>query len=502
MAGFSTEAKVGLFVAVGFAILVYMTVQIGDFKLGAGSEYTVWAEFDDVTGLKPDSPVEMAGIVIGKVVKIELAGDKARVHMLLSDEVKLPGDSRVVLRTQGMLGDRFLSVEAGTGQAPTLGDGERVTRVGASADLDSIMRKLGPVVDDIQAITATLRASIATTASQRNLTETLANIREITAALKVVVSDNQKSLTRIVTNLDAFTGDLAKVSGSNRQAMSEIIQNFARASKHMERTMVALTGVLEKVNTGKGTVGALVNERQTIDKLNATLTSLQQVMQKINEGHGSVGRLINDDTTVERLEETLTGLADYLGQAEAWRVFLSYRAEYLTSHSNLRYELNARLQPKADKFFLLGIVSDPIGRRSETVTSTTYTQGENTWTVDESQIRFGRDEIKWNLQIGKRYRDIAVRGGLFSSTGGAALEYYLLDDDMRLTAEVFDFRADESPHLRLFADYKFLGHFFITAGVDDILSDYDNATFFLGAGITFHDDDLKMLLTSSAMPTP
>lgn len=501
MAGFSTEAKVGVFMLVAFAVLVYMTMQIGAFKLGGGGGYTVWAEFDDVTGLKPDSPVEMAGIVVGTVSGIELSGTKARVSIRLSDKVKLPSDSRILLRTRGMLGDRYLSVESGTASAPQLKDGQRLTRVAASADLDQVMRKLGPVIEDVKAITAALRATVATEASKRNLTETLANIRELTASLKVVVADNQRNLTRIIANMEAFTADLAKVTGGNRKDLTEIIKSFRGASAQLERSMASLARVLEKVDTGRGTVGALVNERQTIDKLNATLASLQEVMRKINEGRGTVGRLINDDTTVDRLEETLTGLADYLGQAEAWRVFVSYRTEFMFAEQNMRHELNVRLQPKADKFYLVGVVSDPLGRRSETSTTTTYTQGGVTWSLQEDQVRYGFDELLWNVQIGKRYRDVAVRGGLFSSTGGVALEYYLLDDALRLTTEIFDFRANERPRLRMFADYRFLGHFFLTAGVDDILSEYGNTTFFLGAGLTFHDDDLKLLLTSSSLPT-
>lgn len=179
-----------------------------------------------MTGLKPNSPVEMAGIVVGTVSDIQLAGTKAKVSIRLSDKVQLPSDSRIILRTRGMLGDRYLSVESGSAAAPRLKDGQRVSRVAASADLDQVMRKLGPVIEDVKAITAALRASVATEASKRNLTETLANIRELTAALKTVIADNQRNLTRIIKNMESFTRDLAQVTGSNRQDLTEIIKSF------------------------------------------------------------------------------------------------------------------------------------------------------------------------------------------------------------------------------------------------------------------------------------
>lgn len=500
MAGFTTEAKVGVFILVGLFILAYMTLQVGQFRVGREGGYEIWAEFEDVTGLKPDTPVQVAGIQIGTVEAIELSGAKARVKMRIHSDVQLPADSGVWLRTMGVLGDKYVAIVPGNQAAPKLKEGDKVTKVGEGTDLDKVIQSIGPIAEDLKAITAALRASLATPDSQRNISEALANIRELTGALKVVIADNQKNLNRIISNLESFTGDLSAISGQNREAINEIIRNFRSSSGQLERTMVALADVLGKVNEGKGTVGALVNERDTIESLNSTLASLREITAKIERGEGTLGRLVNDESTADSIENALNGISDFLGETKAWQIFVTYRGDYLFSHDYLRSELNFRLQPKADKFYLVGVVDDPQGRRYETTTDTTYTVGGQTWTVSEDEVRYGRSELKWNLQIGKRYRDLAVRAGIFSSTGGFGLDYYLMEDTLKASFEAFDFHKGDRPHLRALLDFTFFKHFYLTAGMDDFASDEDRSSFFLGAGISFHDEDIKLLLTNVPKP--
>ncbi|HRT71851.1 MAG TPA: hypothetical protein P5308_10885, partial [Syntrophales bacterium] len=230
----------------------------------------------------------------------------------------------------------------------------------------------------------------------------------------------------------------------------------------------------------------------TADKLSKTLASLQEVTEKINEGRGTIGKLVNDDETVRNLNEGLTGINRYVNKAEQFRTFLSYRGEFLFDKSNAKSYLDLRLQPKEDKFYVLGIVSDPRGRR----TTKEYVSGGVTTKTEE----WDRDGILFNLQIGKRYRDLVLRGGLFESTGGAGIDYFLLKDKLKLTFEAFDFGRDRRGHLKAGAEYQLFKHLYLTAGWDDFISDQDNRSVYGGITIRFEDDDLKYLLTTAPVP--
>lgn len=511
MPGFSTEAKVGVFVLLGIALLAYMTIRLGSLQFGEPEGYRVWAVFDSATGLKTKAAVEMAGIQIGKVNRIQLDNGRARVTMLINQEVSLAADSIAYIRTRGVLGDKYVAIAAGSPGAPKLKDGERMVKAKVPSDLDEVMGRIGQIAEDVKDLTTSLKVSLGSPESQHNIKESLANIRDLTQNLKELVSDNQNRLNRVVENLDVFTSDLREISGNNKQALGETIQNFRKISSQLEvamskitpqleSTVKGLNSVVEKIDKGQGTIGALVNERQTIDDLNSTLASLKQISKKIDDGKGTIGKLINDDTTITKIDEALTGINDYLSRADAWKVYVDYRGEYLFGESSLRSTFNVRLQPKADKFFLLGVVDDPVGRRTDKETITTTSEGGTTYQRREKVTTYDRDGIKFNAQIGKRFYDLTARAGIFSSTGGVGLDYHLLDDNLTLTFEAYDFRLDIRPHFKFGADYNFWQYFYLTGGVDDFISEDDRATLFLGAGIRFYDDDLKFLLTNAPMP--
>ncbi len=500
MAGFSTEARVGIFVMVGIAVLAYMTIRLGKFQFAEAPGYRVWAVFDNATGLKKNAPVEMAGIQIGLVDKIELDRGRAKLSFRIRPEVKLAADSAASIRTRGVLGDKFVAVEAGSPGAPLLKEGEQMTKATTPEDLDQVMARVGAIAEDVKDITASLKVSVASPDSQQNIKESLSNLRELTASLKVVVADNQDRLNRVVENVDKFTADLAQVSGENKKALSTTIQNFLAISDQLGRTINGLSSVIEKVDRGEGSLGALVNERRTVEDLNATLGSLKQIAKKIDEGKGTIGKLVNDDSTVTKIDEALTGINDYLTRADAWRVNVDYRGEFMFNDSALRSTLNLRLQPKADKFYLLGVVDDPVGRRTEKTTTTTHYVGGQSWQTTDKEVTIDKDTLKFNAQIGKSFGDLTVRAGLLSSTGGFGLDYNLWKDNLKLTFEAYDFRVEEKPHLRAAVDYSFWKYFFVTAGVDDFLADGDSNQFFAGAGVTFFDDDLKFLLTNAPKP--
>jgi phospholipid/cholesterol/gamma-HCH transport system substrate-binding protein len=362
------------------------------------------------------------------------------------------------------------------------------------------MNKVGHIADDVQALAGALKASLASPESQQNLRQSLANMRELTGALKELVASNQRRLDVLVENLAAFAGDLRQLSSTNKEALGETIRNFRTVSRELEGTIASLGSVARKIDRGEGALGALVNERQTLDDLNQTLSSLKQVARKIDEGEGTIGKLVNDDTTVTKIDEALTGINDFLGRADSWRAYVDYRGEYLFGEDSLRSTLNLRLQPSPDKFYLLGVQSDPVGRRTVTDTTRTVYQGGTSWQRREVVEKVDKDELKFNAQIGKRFYDLTARAGIFASTGGVGLDYHLWDDRLTFTMEAYDFRQDRNPHLRFAMDYHFWRYFYLSAGADDFVSDDDRSTFFLGAGISFYDDDIKWLLTNAPSP--
>lgn len=471
MLSISTEAKVGIFVLVSLLILGYMSFRVGQAGFGLKKGYTVSAVFDNVTGLDKAGSVEMAGVPIGKVESIRLTDGKALVTMRINPDVKIRGDVTAAIKTHGVLGDKYIEITpAATGEY--LESGGRIARTESQADLDKVLSQFSSVMDDIKKVSSSLGNTIGGDEGQDQIRSILANLRQITENLNRVVKRNDEKFDQLVDNLKS-------------------------ASKEMDRTFSQLADMATDVNQGKGTVGKLLKDKDLADNLNKTLASLQDITNKLNEGKGTLGKLINDEETVNNLNESLTGINRYVNKAEQFRTFLSYRGEYLfRDGGNTKSYLDLRIQPRDDKFYILGAVYDPKGRR--TVTDTTVTQNGVSTTTSTEQ--YERDKFLFNAQIGKRWRDLAFRGGVMESTGGAGLDYYAFNDKLKLTFEAFDFDPDRRPHLKGYAEYRLMKHLFVSAGWDDFISKEGNSSGFVGFSIRFEDEDLKYLLTSTPIP--
>ena len=133
---------VGLFVLVGLASLAYLSLQVGGLELAKGNQITLKATFDDVGGLSVRAPVRVAGVKIGQVSSIGLDKDlRAEVSLEVESGLALSVDSSAAIRTSGLLGDQFISVEVGA-EDENLKDGEQFTYTESAFSIDKLIGRL------------------------------------------------------------------------------------------------------------------------------------------------------------------------------------------------------------------------------------------------------------------------------------------------------------------------------------------------------------------------
>jgi phospholipid/cholesterol/gamma-HCH transport system substrate-binding protein len=530
----SIEAKVGLFVLAGLILLAYMSLKVGKFEWGRGKGARMSVLFENVSGLKKDAPVEIAGIEVGRIEEITLDKNQARVHIRLKPGIKLSYDSLALIRTKGVLGDKFIELVPGDPSGTPIKDGGVITQARTQADIDQLVNRISAIAGDVQDVSRSLRNVLGTAEGERSLKETIANILEITRNLNQTIRENYREFGRIIANVSTFSKDMSELSGTNKQAINQIIDNMAQASVQLEKTlrtvsdisqqvgkgrgtlgklvyddqlitdlnrsMAALRSITEEINQGKGTIGKLVKEDKAAQALTDSLASVKSITGKIDEGKGTIGKLVNDETTVEKLNDTLSGINRFLSRTESFQTHIDYRGEYLAKNAYLKSYLNLRLQPKQDKYYILGLVDDPYGKRTVTNTTVTTVSGGTKTVQTITEDKTEKNQLKFNAMVAKRYFDLTVRGGIIESTGGFGMDYHLLKDRLKLSLEAYNFDPDYRPHLKASASYGFFKHLFVTAGYDDFVSDRDRQSFFVGGGIRFQDEDLKYLLGSVPLP--
>lgn len=105
---------VGVFVLAGLATLAYLSLRVGGLEVSGPERIVLRATFDDIGGLSARAPVRVAGVKVGQVARIGLDDDlRAEVILEVDSDVGLSIDSSAAIRTAGLLGDQFISVELG-----------------------------------------------------------------------------------------------------------------------------------------------------------------------------------------------------------------------------------------------------------------------------------------------------------------------------------------------------------------------------------------------------
>jgi phospholipid/cholesterol/gamma-HCH transport system substrate-binding protein len=142
MQKYSKESVVGIFVLVGLACIGYMTMKLGDLGLFEDNTYPLTARFTRVTGLRSGSVVNMLGIEVGRVGQMTMDQDKqmAVVELRIRKGIKVYDDAIASIKTEGLIGDRYVSVDAG-GSGAELKPGDIITETEAPADIMDMVSK-------------------------------------------------------------------------------------------------------------------------------------------------------------------------------------------------------------------------------------------------------------------------------------------------------------------------------------------------------------------------
>lgn len=140
MKKFNLEMSVGVFMAVGLLAVAYLTINLGGLELFGGDYYKVNASFSSVSGLKSGARIEIAGVQVGKVAQISLVDDQAMVVLALKPEVKIGSDVFASIKTQGIIGDKYVQLTPGA-EDDFLQDGGEITETESAVDLESLISK-------------------------------------------------------------------------------------------------------------------------------------------------------------------------------------------------------------------------------------------------------------------------------------------------------------------------------------------------------------------------
>jgi len=445
----SSEFKVGLLV-VGIATLIGgMSIKLaeGPGFMGGSNSYSF--DVKDAGGLVPNSGVRMAGIKVGVIDRIELVDGKARVFLNLESGAPVKASSLIEVRADGILGDKHVEIMPGRIDDAVLEDGGQLNTSDTSSSLDDLMKKIGKVADNLNAATAG-------------------------------DGDSTTPLGRIVLNIEKLTKDLAEVSGKNKKKINEIITRVHNITGSLDR-------FLDEQNP-KGFKPAWDRVSRSLENLDASMINVREITRKVNDGEGTIGRLVNDEETVENLNTAINNVNEFLGTASTLQLSLDYHSEYLFDAEETKSYIGVRIQPGLDRYYYVGVVDDPRGKIES---SHQFTEPDGGTPSGVTTTTTYKNKLKFTALFAKNFYNFTVKGGIIESSGGVGVDYHLLDNDLLLSLEAFDF---DDTHVRSFIKYNFFKGIYVIGGGDNVTNS-ELASFFVGGGLFLTNDDLKLLLS-------
>lgn len=503
-----TPFKVGL-VVIGAIVAFIIMYAVVNQSLDSGEGlYRVTAVLEDATGLAPASRVQLAGIRVGEVEKIELVGAKAQITLAMKKEIKLyegikqpegpyKNGATLTKRQASLLGDYYMEITPGL-EGPVLVDGAQIRNVPQAGGLDKMFDRLNLIAEDISKVTRALAETFGSQEGQAALANILKRLEEIATQLGDFFQKNGGRLDTIVANAEDITGNVKGLTQDVRLDARRILADVNSITREV-RYIVGQSGA--DVQEGLGTLkNTLVRLETSLEHLNYTLQNTGEITDKINEGEGTLGVLVNDPTIAQETERAVAGVGDFVERIVDLRTIVELRSEYLLRQSALKNYVGIRLQPAPDKYYLIELVDDPRG--STRVTQTTKLQTDpNLPPVIREDETVTTDGFKFSVMLAKRWGFFTGRFGILESSGGLSGQLHFFEDDLEIRFDVFDFGEDVNPRLRSSFAYSFFQYIYLLGGVDDILND-DTSDVFFGAFLRFNDEDLLTILAAGPSISP
>ena len=199
------EFKVGVLVVVVSALIGGMSLKVAEGPGVLAGNKKFWFEVEDAGGLVKNSAVKMAGIKVGIIDDIKLADGKARVHIVIEDEVPMTTSTKAQLRADGILGDRHVELVPGKLSDPKMEQGQINADVN-QASLDKVMEQVGDIAS---------------------------SLKEVSKVIEQAAKEGNRdtSLGRIINNIERLTEDLAQVTGENKKQIKDIVDQVDRMTK-------------------------------------------------------------------------------------------------------------------------------------------------------------------------------------------------------------------------------------------------------------------------------
>ena len=295
-----SNVKLGAFVLSGLFCLILILYLIGKNRNMFGSNYILKARFENVQGLKAGNNVRYAGIDAGTVKKINIVNDTLmEVTMIIDDKLKsiIHKNAIVSIGTDGLVGNKVMNITA-VKQTSAIAENGDILISKKPLDTDEMLRKLEVTNNDIGIIAEELKlttqrlnnsSTLWTILNDKELPQNIrlsaGNIRQATVKAKDMVND----LYIIVNGMKMGKGSIGVILNDTsfaynlNEAITKIKSVGDEADSLSKQIGGTISGIQSDINSGRGTINALLKDSLLALKINRSLDNIQQGTDGFNQ---------------------------------------------------------------------------------------------------------------------------------------------------------------------------------------------------------------------------
>ena len=472
------ETKVGIFTVLGVILIIIISIVFGKFNLISADGKKIFFRIENASGLNSGTPIFFKGIKVGEVDSISMKDGQITAAIVIYDEYKIPDNVRFNIKQAGFVGQKYVELEINKDipQKSVLMNNYEYDSNQQSASIDSVMAKMDALAGEMTKLLQTFNEVVSPIEQKSSLKETVLNIEKITTSVNDLITNNDRNIQAVLSNIKNLTDKFDKIIVDNEKDINTSIGNIAELTTSLKSLSTSINGLLAKNEANINT--SLGNIKEISEKLNSTMDEIKVIAKDINSGKGTLGLLINDEQTKEDVKKVVRGVSSFFGDGDddGLRLYTTVGGDFLfdgVSTYTGRGYANLSLYTDKKNLLQLQVGNTPIIDPNYPETM-----------IEGNPMKYSK--LAFSLQYSRIFNEIfAIRFGIFDNTLGFATDFYpLKNNDLLISLEAYDFNAYRNNfefYTRALIRWHFYKGLFLQAGVEDVIG-YRNRMYMIGAG--------------------
>lgn len=300
----SKRIKVGVFVVGGIALFCVGLFLIGSRQHLFGQYFVVYTEFNNIDTIQTGAKVRVSGMDAGEVTAIEIPTQPSgQFRLKLKVDKKLHPvirqDSLASIDTEGMVGNKFVSIKKGTDHSPQCPAG--CTLPGQeSVSMGALMRQGGDLAKSLQSTVDDVH---------RRANDAIHNITSLSGHADGLIVRASPHIKQMTSNADALVAGIRSGRGTAGKLLTD-----PTVASNVDATIANARQTSANLNQASSSTNTMISDiqRKDLPEVNKTIENTKDMSQQLNQ---AVGTFLSDGSNNESTAIALRGAAHGAQQA-------------------------------------------------------------------------------------------------------------------------------------------------------------------------------------------